>query len=173
MYIGDMNASSIAEHAWTSHHGVNWEAKVLNVSDRWHVICLLECWLMMNHTDEIYHSLIYLRLMTNWILFNLDFVFNFNLSILFINNYYIYIICIIIYIYIWLYWYYFLTLIYNICYYRYHYCVYFSHSTMFVFRLQYPLSFLFIYYPLSSSTCIYIKSYSLFHCYVLMKTPIC
>ena len=41
-----MNASAIAEHAWTSHHDVNWEAKVLNVCDRWHVRCLLECCLM-------------------------------------------------------------------------------------------------------------------------------
>ena len=52
MYVyGDMNASQIGEHAWTSHHGVNWEAKVLNVCDRWHVRCLLECWLMMNYLD--------------------------------------------------------------------------------------------------------------------------
>ena len=31
---GDMNASAIAEHAWTNHHGVNWEeAKVLDMRD--------------------------------------------------------------------------------------------------------------------------------------------
>ena len=44
----EMNASAIVEHAWTSHHGVNWEAKVLKFCDRWHVRFLLECWLMTN-----------------------------------------------------------------------------------------------------------------------------
>ena len=66
---GDTNASAIAEHAWTNHHGVNWEeAKVLDVCDRWHERCLLESWHMMNHPErmnrdkgilpDIYHSLI-------------------------------------------------------------------------------------------------------------------
>ena len=69
MYVyRDRNASAIADHAWTSHHGVNWEAKVLNVSD---IICLLECWLMMNHPDGMnkrYISLSHLRLMTSLII---------------------------------------------------------------------------------------------------------
>ena len=64
-----MNASAIAEHAWTNHHGVNWEeAKVLDVCDRWHERCLLESWHMLNHPErinrdkgilpDIYHSLV-------------------------------------------------------------------------------------------------------------------
>ena len=48
VYYMEMNASAIVEHAWTSHHGVNWEAKVLKFCDRWHVRFLLECWLMTN-----------------------------------------------------------------------------------------------------------------------------
>ena len=71
VYYRDMNASAIAEHAWTSHHDVNWEPKVLNVCDRWHVRCLLECWLMTNavfiniykldflYLFYLYYSLIY------------------------------------------------------------------------------------------------------------------
>ena len=43
-----------AEHAWTSHRGVNWETKVLNfaISGSEMSTGRLECWLMMNHTEE-------------------------------------------------------------------------------------------------------------------------
>ena len=51
---GDMNASAIAEHAWTNHYSVNWEeAKILDVCDRWHERCLLELWHMLNHPERM------------------------------------------------------------------------------------------------------------------------
>ena len=39
MYIEIWMPQQFAEHAWTSHHGVNWETKVLNfaISGMWDV----------------------------------------------------------------------------------------------------------------------------------------
>ena len=50
----------------------------------------------------------------------------------------------------------------------------FSHSTKFVCLAYNTLChFCLFIYSLSSPTCIYIKSYHLFHYYALMKTPAC